>query len=114
MKNIKLRLTLDVVIDPQSLAPKECKGYITRMMNHCIANGLLTGDSDATVEHYKFKVVQRRRKAKQFYPLDNFKHCKKCGTPLNSRGRCTDKTCIYSDHPQSADLGVLYEPKENV
>ena len=27
--------------------------------------------------------------------------CKKCGTPLNAKGRCNDKTCPYSDQPQS-------------
>ena len=64
MKNIKLRLTLDVTIDPQSLTAKECKDYITRMINHGIANGLLTGDSDATVEHYNFKITTRRPKRK--------------------------------------------------
>ena len=26
--------------------------------------------------------------------------CKKCGTILNAKGRCNDKTCPYSDHPQ--------------
>ena len=37
--------------------------------------------------------------------------CKKCGTPLNSKGRCEDITCPYNNAPQYAELDALYEPK---
>ena len=72
MKTLKLRLTLDVEIDPQGQTADDCKQYLHRMLNHGIANGLLTGDSPATVEHYKFKVVtiKPKRKVKPYYPLD--------------------------------------------
>ena len=35
-------------------------------------------------------------------PVDGL--CQKCGSPLNLRGRCKDKTCPYSNHSQSWKL----------
>lgn len=37
--------------------------------------------------------------------------CKRCGNDLK-RGRCTDVTCPFSDHPQSVNEADLYEPKQ--
>lgn len=36
--------------------------------------------------------------------------CRKCNAPLRGE-RCTDETCPFESHPQSADLENLYEPK---
>ena len=110
MKTLKLRLTLDVEIDPQGLTADDCKQYITRMVNHGIANGLLTGDSPATVEHYNFKVVtiKPKRKVKPYYPLDHIKpttvydnypegKCPDCGLKIPKTVEDGD-SCKHCEH----------------
>ena len=108
MKLTKLRLVLDLDIDPQGTATANLKDRVTHVVHDAVDNGTLTGSWPATVEKYHFKVTVRRNKKR------SVKTCKKCGTPLNSKGFCKDMTCPFSDHPQSTDLESLYESKNLV
>jgi len=58
--NIKLRLTLDLEIDPQGTDPDKLKDCLYRVIRDSVNNGTLTGDSGATVEHYTASVKQLR------------------------------------------------------
>ncbi len=107
MKTIHLRLILDVNFDPNGVDRDTLVRQMHDVVNRAVNDGTLTGETPATVEHYNFKVVKRRRKKR------SVKKCKKCGSPLNQRGRCCDITCPYSDHPQSTALESLYEPNES-
>ena len=62
MKLTKLRLVLDLDIDPQGEPAIDLKSRLYRAMNACLNNGTFTGESAATVENYKFKVTVRRSK----------------------------------------------------
>ena len=56
MKAIKLRLTLDVEFDPQGETIDKLKDRLYRVIRESVNNGVLTGDSGATVEHYTASV----------------------------------------------------------
>jgi hypothetical protein len=62
MKTQKFTLTLNVEIDPQG----ETTGHLIRQLNRVVSNavneGLLTGDTAATVEQYDFKVKEIKSK----------------------------------------------------
>jgi hypothetical protein len=60
MKTIKLRLTLDVEFDPQGETIDKLKDRLYRVIRESVNNGVLTGDSGATVEHYTASVKQLR------------------------------------------------------
>ena len=59
---VKLRLVLDVDIDPQGINTSYLKTNLNRVVWHAVNNGTLTGDTPATVELYKYKVTVRRNK----------------------------------------------------
>ena len=58
--NIKLRLTLDLEIDPQGTGIDELKDHLYRVVRDSVNNGTLTGETTATVEHYTASVKQLR------------------------------------------------------
>jgi hypothetical protein len=60
-KLIKLRLVLDVDIDPQGENVEHFEGQLNRIVRSAIDNGFLTGESEATVEKCDFKVIKRRK-----------------------------------------------------
>ena len=60
MKIIKLRLTLDLELDPQGMTIDQLKDRIYQMVRDAVNNGTLTGDTPATVEHYTASVKQLR------------------------------------------------------
>jgi hypothetical protein len=62
MKLTKLRLTLNVDLDPQGESVNTLKHHLTRVIRAAIDNGTVTGESEATVEDYSFTVTERRGK----------------------------------------------------
>ena len=86
MKVIKYRLVLDVDFDPQGTSKKDLKHNLYRVVRNALNNGLFSGETEATLDTYKFSVKERRIKQKR---------CKKCGS-LIKRGRCTHEYCPYS------------------
>jgi hypothetical protein len=60
-KLIKLRLTLDLDIDPQGETQEYLEGQLHRVVKDAASNGTFTGDGPATVELYNFKVTKRRK-----------------------------------------------------
>ena len=59
-KLAKLRLTLDVDIDPQGVPIQRLKINLNRVVQDACNNGTFTGDSPATVEGYHFIVSERK------------------------------------------------------
>lgn len=70
---------------------------------HEIAHTVITADANEMGEILD-AVIEKAAEEKKL--------CKKCETPLNSAGMCSDITCPFSDHPQSTDLETLYQPKK--
>jgi len=115
MKNkfLKLRLTLDVDLDPQGVSRKDLEYQLRQVITEASINGTLTGETAATVERYSVTITGRRPRKKKknltpFLPFDTIKHCKKCGSIIIA-ARCSDSTCPYHDHPQSTDLNAIYD-----
>lgn len=64
MKLTKLRLILDVDFDPQGVDRDTLVRQMHDVVNRAVNDGTLTGDTPATVEHYNFKVIERRQQKK--------------------------------------------------
>ena len=62
MKLTKLRLTLNLDLNPQGESVNTLKYGLNRVIQTAIDNGTLTGETEATVEHYSFTVTERRGK----------------------------------------------------
>ena len=62
MKLTKLRLTLNLDLNPQGESVNTLKYGLNRVIQTAIDNGTLTGETEATVEHYSFTVTERRKK----------------------------------------------------
>lgn len=58
MKTIKLRLTLNVEIDPQGETIDHLTRQLNRVASNAVNQGLLTGDTAATVEKYDYNVME--------------------------------------------------------
>jgi hypothetical protein len=58
MKTLKFCLTLNVEFDPQDETPEALEHRLFQVVKDAVSNGTLTGDSGATVEHYRFSVKQ--------------------------------------------------------
>jgi hypothetical protein len=54
------RLTLDVSIDPQGETSVNLSRQLHRIVSNAVNNGLLTGNTPATVEHYDYTIAERR------------------------------------------------------
>jgi hypothetical protein len=54
----KLRLTLDVLYDPQGVSSDWLKSQLHYIVDNALWEGLLTGASDATVEDWSADVVE--------------------------------------------------------
>lgn len=72
MKLEKLRLILDVDINPQGTEFAALRENILDVVRQAVNNGTLTNDTPATVERYNFKVIQRRnsygKPIKKYHP----------------------------------------------
>jgi|FAXJ01.1.fsa_nt_gi hypothetical protein len=60
METIKLRLTLDVDINPHGMSADQLKDKLYQTVRYAIASGLLTDGTLAAVEHYTASVKQLR------------------------------------------------------
>ena len=60
MKLTKLRLTLDVDFDPQGVDRDTLVRQMHDVVSNAVNQGLLTGDTAATVEHYDYTVKRVR------------------------------------------------------
>lgn len=58
-KLLKYRLTLDVDFDPQGTTKKQLERNLNQVIKDAVNNGTLTGETEATVEHYSFTVAER-------------------------------------------------------
>lgn len=56
MKTKTFRLTLEVEIDPQGETENHLKRQLNRVISNALNQGLITGDSMATVEEYRYSV----------------------------------------------------------
>jgi len=54
---LKLRLTLDVTLDLQGAWPGELRQNLRTIAEHAVSNGMITGDTPATLENLDFKVA---------------------------------------------------------
>ena len=63
--NITMRLTFDVEFDPQGETADELKRRLYQMVRDSTSNGVLTGDSGATVEHYTTSIREITKRRKQ-------------------------------------------------
>ena len=59
-KLIPLRLVLNLDVDPQGETTDHLKRQLHRVVSNAVNQGLLTGNTAATVEHYNYKVTVRR------------------------------------------------------
>ena len=62
MKTIKLRLTLDLDIDPQGVSTPELMSNLRGIVFDAAGNGMFTGASSATIEKYDYTVKKRHKK----------------------------------------------------
>ena len=60
MKLIPFQLILNVKIDPQGETVEHLERQLHRVVSNAVNQGLLTGDTAATVEHYDYTVKQVR------------------------------------------------------
>ncbi len=60
-KLIKLRLTLNVDIDPQGEDQLAVERRLIQVVRDAVNNGTLTGDGPSTVEHYGFRITNREK-----------------------------------------------------
>lgn len=104
MKLKHFQLILNVSIDPQGETTLNLDRQLHRVVSNAVNNGLLTGNTPATVETYNYTIKQVRSVKKK-------KPCKKCGTGLDKTGFCKDITCPYSEFPQTVSLEDLHESK---
>ncbi len=58
METLKFKIELNLEIDPQGVAPRSIQNGLFRFFRHAIDNGLLTGETLATVESYDFEIAQ--------------------------------------------------------
>jgi hypothetical protein len=56
MKTMRLRLVLDVELDPQEETELDLIHRMNQVVRDAVNNGTLTGDSPATIEHYEWAV----------------------------------------------------------
>jgi hypothetical protein len=54
MKLVQYRLTLDVTFDLQDTTEREMEHVLRQSVRHLVKEGLLTGETSATVEDYDF------------------------------------------------------------
>ena len=89
MKLIPFQLILNVKIDPQGETVEHLERQLHRVVSNAVNQGLLTGDTAATVEHYDY-TVKRVRSVKKpisaeskaiidFYPNGE---CPDCGRKI--------------------------------
>ena len=65
MKRIKLRLTLDVVYEPQTTTEAELRNQLYHLVDFSANRGLLTGETDAKVVHWTAKIPASKQGGKQ-------------------------------------------------
>lgn len=65
MKTVNLQLVLNVKYKPSGQSISQLRDGLTRMVNNGMSNGVLTGDSPATVETYNFKIAVPKKKGKR-------------------------------------------------
>jgi protein-tyrosine-phosphatase len=105
MKKIKLRLTLDVEIEPNGTSTNELKDLLGDIVADAMNFGTITGETPATVESHSYKV-------EEILPIKRTKdNCKKCGSILTMDGYCIDESCPYESHKQKTPLKDLYKTK---
>jgi hypothetical protein len=62
MKTVKYRLTLNVEIDPCGTPTDVLEHNLNQVIQDAVNNGTLTGETEATVEHYAYSVKRTDRK----------------------------------------------------
>jgi hypothetical protein len=79
MKLKRLQLLLNVDIDPQGETTEHLKRQLHRVVSNAVNNGLLTGDTAATVERYDYDISERRSVKKKKSV------CAVCGHPASTK-----------------------------
>jgi len=59
-KRIKLRLVLDIDYNPNNENLETLRGLINRMPTFLYGNGMMTGDTSAEVNEWKYIIKQRK------------------------------------------------------
>lgn len=85
--------------------------YATRMHQKTVAGFLKGGCGKAHLGDVELGMTISVSKLDELL-RENNPSCKKCGSPLTKKGRCTDHTCPYHDHPQDKSLESLYESRQ--
>jgi len=65
MKTKSYRLTLDVEIDPNGETPDHIERQLHRVVSNAVNNGLLTGNTSATVERYEYSIKDTSKENKE-------------------------------------------------
>lgn len=102
MKLTKLRLTLNLDLNPQGESVNTLKYGLNRVIQTAIDNGTLTGETEATVEHYSFTVTERRKKkhsVKRNPVYDSYPSgkCPSCAASIHRDVQDGDR-CIFCGH----------------
>jgi hypothetical protein len=53
---LKLRLSLDIEYEPGTTTENQLREMLTRMVDHAMGVGLITGETDAEVETWNMRV----------------------------------------------------------
>jgi len=113
MKLTKLRLTLDVDFNPNGVDRNTLVRQLHDVVNLATNNGTLTGETNATVQEYNFKVTERRSvKKKKPIPaeskaiIDNYPNgqCPDCGQKIRRNVKEGDN-CPNCEHVFYSDCG---------
>lgn len=64
MKTKTYRLTLNVELDPQGETSNHLKRQLQRVVSNAVNQGLLTGNTAATVEKYDYTIAEVKSKVK--------------------------------------------------
>lgn len=89
MKTKHFKVTLNVEIDPQGESTPDLIMQMQRVVSNAVNNGLLTGNTAATVEQYSSSVKEIRKRKKSIRrksgehlfsnPTDGIPRCITCG-----------------------------------
>jgi hypothetical protein len=77
---LNYQLVLNVSIDPHGTTPDELQRVLHEVVQDAVNNGTLTGETEATVEHYDYSVKLKRYPKKVV--ID---HARKMNTKPNAK-----------------------------
>jgi hypothetical protein len=92
MKTIKIKLVLTVEFDPHGEDVVYLKHNMNQVVRNAVNNGVLTGDSPSTVEHYNYEVTEVKNLHRQINKNKSIRSRRRCSC-CGSDSRDATGTC---------------------